>query len=122
MADWRGERLAEIRQIIHEADPQVVEDWMWRGAPVWSNLSMHAVANAHKGKVKLTFLHGANLKGPKRLFNAGFGGATWRAIDVFEGDKVDRRGLNALLKEAVEFNASNRVAKSRGSRAQFIAG
>lgn len=117
LADWRGEKLAEIRQIIHEADPQVEEDWKWRGAPVWSNQGMYAVANAHKDKVKLTFFHGAKLKDPKGLFNAGFGGGTWRAIDLYEGDKVDKRGLKALLKEAITFNNVNRVAKSRGSRA-----
>ena len=68
LADWRGEKLAEIRRIIHEADPEVTEDWKWKGAPVWSNQGMYAVANAHKEKVKLTVFHGAKLKDPKVTF------------------------------------------------------
>ncbi len=79
---WRGERLAELRALIHEVDPDVVEDWKWMGTPVWSHDGMYVLANAHKGKVKLQFFHGAQLPDPKQLFNAGLGGGKWRAIDL----------------------------------------
>ena len=82
LGDWRGEWLAEIRRLIHEVDPEVVEDWKWRGTPVWSNEGMYANANAFKEKVKLTFFHGAQLSDPNNLFNAGLGGNKWRAIDI----------------------------------------
>lgn len=117
LSDWRGERLAEIRKLIHEADPEVVEEWKWRGSPVWSHEGMYAVANAHKHKVKLTFFHGAALPDPKNLFNAGLDGNKWRAIDIFEGDKIDRTALKALLRGALDYNATHSVPKSRGSRA-----
>jgi hypothetical protein len=116
LGDWRGERLAEIRKLIHEVDPAVVEDWKWMGTPVWSHEGMYALANPHKGKVKLTFFHGAQLRDPKKLFNAGLGGNKWRAIDFREGDKIDKTALKALLREAVAYNSKHAVAKSRGSR------
>jgi hypothetical protein len=84
LGDWRGETLSEVRTLIHEVDPEVVE-WKWMGSPVWSHEGMYALANAHKAKVKLTFHHGAQLPDPKKIFNAGFGGNTWRAIDFCEG-------------------------------------
>jgi hypothetical protein len=117
LGDWRGERLAEIRRLIHEVDPEVVEEWKWMGTPVWSHEGMYALANAHKDKVKLTFFHGARLRDPKKLFNAGLGGNKWRAIDFHEGDKIDKTGLKALLREAVAYNTTHKVPKSRGSRA-----
>lgn len=117
LGDWRGERLAEIRRLIHEVDPEVVEDWKWMGTPVWSHAGMYALANPHKGKVKLTFHHGAQLKDPKKLFNAGLDGGKWRAIDFFEGDKIDKPGLKALLREAIAYNTTHSVPKSKGSRA-----
>jgi hypothetical protein len=107
LGDWRGQRLAEIRALIHEADPEVVEEWKWMGTPVWSNHGMYALANAHKGKVKLTFFHGARLRDPKKLFNAGLDGNTWRAIDIREGDTIDRAALKALLRAAVVYNTTN---------------
>ena len=116
LADWRGERLAEIRKLIHEVDPAVVEEWKWMGTPVWSNRGMYALANAHKDKVKLTFFHGARLPDPKKLFNAGLDGNKWRAIDLREGDRMDKPALKALLREALAFNASHRVPGSSGSR------
>lgn len=115
--DWRGERLAEIRKLIHEVDPEVVEDWKWMGTPVWSHEGMYALANAHKDKVKLTFVHGARLSDPRKLFNAGLGGNQWRAIDVREGDRMDRTALKALVREAVAYNTTHTVPKSKGSRA-----
>jgi hypothetical protein len=117
LGDWRGERLAEIRKLIHEVDPEVVEDWKWMGTPVWSHEGMYALANAHKDKVKLTFFHGAELPDPKKLFNAGLDGNIWRAIDFREGDKIDKTALKALLREAVAYNTTHSVPKSKGSRA-----
>lgn len=117
LSDWRGERLAEIRRLIHEVDPEVVEEWKWMGSPVWSHDGMYALANAHKDKVKLTFFHGAELSDPKKLFNAGLEGNTWRAIDFREGDKIDETALKALLREAMAYNTTHSVPKSKGSRA-----
>jgi hypothetical protein len=120
LGDWRGERLAEIRALIHEVDPEVIEDWKWMGSPVWSHEGMYAVANAHKGKVKLTFFHGARLRDPKKLFNAGLEGNTWRAIDFHEGDRINKTALKALLREAIAYNTANAVPKSKGSRRDLI--
>ncbi len=117
LGDWRGVRLAEIRKLIHEVDPKVVESWKWMGTPVWSNNGMYALANPHKGKVKITFFHGAKLADPKKLFNAGLDGGKWRAIDLSESDRIDKAALKALLREAIAYNATNKVARSRGSRA-----
>ena len=115
--DWRGRRLAEIRALIHEVDPRVIEEWKWMGTPVWSHQGMYALANAHKDKVKLTFHHGAQLADPKKLFNAGLEGSKWRAIDFREGDKIDRIALKALLRKAVAYNSTHAVPKSKGSKA-----
>jgi hypothetical protein len=117
LGDWRGERLAEIRKLIHEVDPDVVEEWKWMGTPVWSHEGMYALANAHKDKVKLTFFHGARLADPKQVFNAGLDGNKWRAVDFREADKLDKPALKALLREAVAYNTSHAVPRSRGSRA-----
>ena len=117
LKDWRGEKLAEIRRLIREVDPGVTEDWKWMGTPVWSHEGMYALANAHKGKVKLTFHHGARLRDPKKLFNAGLAGNQWRAIDFFEGDRIDETGLKDLLREAIDYNSTHAVPKSRGSKA-----
>jgi hypothetical protein len=116
LGDWRGKRLAEIRKLIHEVDPGVVEDWKWMGTPVWSNEGMYALANAHKDKVKLTFFHGAELPDPKELFNSMLEGNKWRAIDFEEEDRIDKAGLKALLKAAVAYNRQHKVPKSKGSR------
>ena len=117
LGDWRGEWLTEIRRLIHEVDPEVVEDWKWRGTPVWSHEGMYANANAFKDKVKLTFFHGAQLADPDHLFNAGLEGNKWRAIDIHEGDKIDEAALKALLREAISYNISHSVPRSKGSRA-----
>jgi hypothetical protein len=117
LGDWRGKRLAEIRTLIHEADPEVIEEWKWMGSPVWSHEGMYALANAHKDKVKLTFHHGAQLADHNNLFNAGLEGNKWRAIDFREGDKIDKPALKALLREAVAYNTTHSVPTSKGSRA-----
>jgi hypothetical protein len=102
--DWRGERLASLRKTILAADPEIVEEWKWMGSPVWSRDGNLIVGNPHKDKVKLTFSHGASLPDPAGLFNNGFGGKVWRAIDVFEGDKIDEAALTALVRAAVTYN------------------
>ena len=104
LGDWRGKTLAKVREIIHEADPEIVEEWKWMGSPVWSHDGIIAVANAHKDKVKLTFSHGASLPDPDKLFNAGLEGNAWRAIDFFEGDKINERALKNLVRAAVDYN------------------
>ena len=115
--DWRGERLAEIRRLIHEADPEAMEEWKWRGNPVWSHEGMVVNANALKEKVKITFHHGAHLPDPDKLFNAGLGGKQWRAIDLREGARLDGNAFKALYRAAVEYNKTHRVPKSKGSTA-----
>jgi hypothetical protein len=104
LADWRSETLASVRKSILEADREIIEEWKWMGSPVWSHNGIIAVGNAHKDKVKLTFSHGASLPDPDKLFNAGLEGKVWRAIDWFEGDKINERALKALIRAAVDFN------------------
>src|SRR5213080_2803404 len=104
LTDWRGKTFAGIRKSILEADRKIIEEWKWMGSPVWSRDGIIAVGNAHKDKVKLTFSHGASLPDPDRLFNAGLGGNAWRAIDLFEGDKINERALKNLIRAAVEYN------------------
>jgi hypothetical protein len=107
IVDWRGKTFAAIRKSILGADKEIIEEWKWMGSPVWSRDGMIAVANAHKGKVKLTFAHGANIPDPHGLFNAGLEGNERRAIDFFEGDKVNDRALKDLVRSAIEFNLGN---------------
>jgi hypothetical protein len=104
LTDWRGKTLAAVRKAILEADPEIIEEWKWMGSPVWSRDGMIAVGNAHKDKVKLTFSHGASLADPDKLFNAGFGGKVWRAIDLSEGDKIDQSALKTLVRAAIDHN------------------
>lgn len=104
LTDWRGKTFAAIRKAILAADREVIEEWKWMGSPVWSRDGMIAVANAHKGKVKLTFAHGAKFADPDKLFNAGLGGNMRREIDFFEDDKVDERALKNLVRIAIEYN------------------
>lgn len=113
LGDWRGEALASVRKAILHADKEIIEEWKWMGSPVWSRDGIIAVGNAHKDKVKLTFAHGASLPDPDKLFNAGLDGKVWRAIDVFEGDKIDARALKNLVRAAIEFNQGKKApAKS----------
>src|SRR5271155_2321443 len=104
LTDWRGKTLAGIRKTILDADPEIIEEWKWMGSPVWSHDGIIAVGNAHKDKVKLTFAHGASLRDPGKLFNAGLGGNQWRAIDFFEGDKINDPALKSLILAAVDYN------------------
>jgi len=111
LTDWRGKTLASARKVILEADPEIVEEWKWMGSPVWSRDGIIAVGNAHKGKVKLTFSHGASLADPDMLFNAGLEGNQWRAIDFFEGDKINERALKSLVRAAIDYNQSKLKSK-----------
>ncbi|WP_028204436.1 DUF1801 domain-containing protein [Paraburkholderia nodosa] len=112
LTDWRRETFAAMREAILAADPAIVEEWKYMGSPVWYRDGMIAVGNAHKGKVKLTFLDGASLPDPKQLFNAGLDGNARRAIDYLEGDKVDKRALTALIRAAIEFNEGKAKKKA----------
>src|SRR5579864_1867594 len=118
ITDWRGKTFAHLRKAILAADPEIVEEWKWMGSPVWSRDGIIAVANAHKGKVKLTFDKGARLPDPERLFNAGLEGNQRRAIDFFEGDKVNERALKALVRAAIEYNQSRAKKAPAKSKAR----
>jgi hypothetical protein len=109
LGDWRGATLARVRALIREADPHVVEEWKWRGVPVWSHDGIICTGETYKSIVKLTFLKGASLKDPSNLFNSSLEGNARRAIDIREGEKLDGKALKALVREAVALNA----AKSR---------
>lgn len=116
LGDWRGPMLAQLRQAFLAADPAVIEAWKWMGSPVWECDGMLAVANAHKGKVKVTFSQGASLPDPDKLFNAGLGGKVWRAIDLFEGDPLDAPALTELVRAAIAFNRGRPRKKGASSR------
>src|SRR5467141_5231146 len=119
ITDWRGKTLASGRKAILEADRGIIEEWKWMGSPVWSRDGMIAVGNAHKDKVKLTFSNGASLPDPDKLFNAGLEGNKWRAIDFFEGDKINERALKTLVRAAVEYNQMKLKRKApAGTRAK----
>jgi hypothetical protein len=119
LTDWRGKMLAGVRKTILAADREIIEEWKWMGSPVWSRDGIIAVGNAHKDKVKLTFAHGAHLPDPDKLFNAGLGGNMWRAIDLFEGDKINDRALKTLVRAAVEYNQIKLKEKApAGARAK----
>jgi hypothetical protein len=112
LTDWRGETFARVRKTILEADREIIEEWKWMGSPVWSRDGIIAVANAHKGKVKLTFDRGASLPDPDKLFNAGLEGNARRAIDFFEGDKINERALKALVRAAIDYNQTKKKKKA----------
>jgi len=104
--DWRGETLAQIRAVIKRADPDLVEEWKWRGVPVWSHAGIVCTGETYKNAVKMTFAKGASLADPSGLFNSSLDGNTRRAIDIHEGDQIDEDALTALIQAAVEFNLS----------------
>jgi hypothetical protein len=108
LTDWRGQTFAKVRKVILEADREIVEEWKWMGSPVWSCGGIIAVANAHQGKVKLTFDHGARLPDPEKLFNAGLEGNQRRAIDFFQGDRINERALKDLVRAAIDYNKTRK--------------
>ena len=115
--DWRGQRMAEIRRIIHETVPDVTEEVKWMGTPTWSRNGILCICNPFKDMVKVTFYRGASLKLDK-LFNAELEGRQWRAIKIFEGDKVDEQGLKQILRAAVALNESAQPKKKKGAPAR----
>jgi hypothetical protein len=110
LGDWRGETLSRLRALVKEADPEIVEEWKWRGVPVWSHDGIICTGETYKNVVKMTFAKGAALKDPSGLFNASLDGSTRRAIDFHEGEKIDGAALKALIREAAALNKS----KARG--------
>jgi hypothetical protein len=111
LGDWRGEMLARIRALIKQADPDVVEEWKWRGVPVWSHAGIICTGETYKNVVKMTFAKGASLEDPSGLFNSSLEGNTRRAIDVHEGEKIDEEALKALVRAAVELNLASASKK-----------
>ena len=111
LGDWRGHTLARVRTLIHQADPDVVEDWKWRGTPVWSHAGIVCTGETYKQYVKLTFAKGASLDDPKGLFNASLDGNTRRAIDIRQDDRIDEAALKALFLAAVALNTRKASAK-----------
>ena len=104
LGDWRGDMLAKVRKVIHAADPEVVEDWKWRGVPTWEHAGILCTGETYKEYVKLTFAKGASLPDPDGIFNASLEGNARRAIDIREGDKLNEKALKALIKAAVALN------------------
>jgi hypothetical protein len=116
LSDWRGETLSKLRRLIKQADPKVLEEWKWRGVPVWSHDGLICTGETYKSVVKLTFLKGAKLKDPKRLFNSSLEGNARRAIDLHEGDQIDETAFEALIREAVSLNESKRRESASAGR------
>ena len=110
LSDWRGKTLARVRILIKRADPEVVEEWKWRGVPVWSHAGIICTGETYKNVVKMTFAKGASLEDPTGLFNSSLEGNTRRAIDFHESDKIDEKALQALIRAAVALNISARAA------------
>ncbi|EJZ21872.1 hypothetical protein RCCGEPOP_07675 [Rhizobium sp. Pop5] len=115
LGDWRGEMLARVRALIKQAEPDVVEEWKWRGVPVWERAGIICTGETYKSVVKLTFAKGASLEDPSGLFNSSLEGNTRRAIDFHEGDKIDEEALKALVRAASALNTSARGKKSSGA-------
>src|SRR3954464_5015957 len=111
--DWRGKTLSHVRALIKQADPEVVEEWKWRGVPVWSHAGIICTGETYKNVVKMTFLKGASLEDPSRLFNSSLDGNARRAIDLHEGDKIDEKALQALIRAAVALNTAKPRAQAK---------
>ncbi|WMT90493.1 DUF1801 domain-containing protein [Pelagibacterium sp. H642] len=109
--DWRGEKLAKVRALIKEVEPEVVEEWKWRGVPVWSHNGMLFTGESYKNYIKLTFAKGASLDDPTGLFNSSLDGNTRRAIDISEDDEIDEEALKALFRSAVELNGGKEIRR-----------
>jgi hypothetical protein len=116
LGDWRGETLRRMRKLIKQADPAIVEEWKWRGVPVWSHDGLICTGETYKSAVKLTFPKGASLKDPSGLFNASLEGKTWRAIDIHEGEEVDESAFKALIRQAVALNSSGKSKPSKKAK------
>ena len=116
LADWRGETLARMRELIKKADPDVVEEWKWMGTPVWSHDGIICTGESYKEKVKLTFAKGAALKDPARLFNSSLDGNVRRAIDILEGEEVDASAFKALIRQAVALNSSGKSKSEKKAK------
>jgi len=117
LGDWRGKTLAKVREIIHEADPEIVEEWKWMGTPVWSHAGLVCTGETYKAVVKMTFARGAALKDPSGLFNSSLEGNVRRAIDIREGEKIDEPALKNLIRAAVALNLESKErGKSRRSK------
>ena len=112
LADWRGKTLAQVRAVIKKADPEVVEEWKWRGVPVWEHDGIICTGESYKAVIKLTFANGAKLKDPKKLFNSSLEGNQRRAIDIHEGEKINEAALKALIQEAIALNLSKKKPKA----------
>jgi len=119
ITDWRGKTFAGVRKSMLAADREIIEEWKWMGSPVWSRDGIIAVANAHKGKVKLTFAYGANLPDPDKLFNAGLEGNMRRAIDFLEGDRINERALKNLVRAAIDYNQARKKKAPARPRAKI---
>jgi len=113
LGDWRGAMLARVRALIREADPEVVEEWKWRGVPVWSHAGIICTGETYKAVVKMTFAKGASLEDPSGLFNSSLEGNTRRAIDIHEGDKINEKALKALIRNAVALNTAKKKKSKR---------
>jgi len=116
LGDWRGETLGRMRQLIKEADPDVVEEWKWMGTPIWSHDGIICTGEHYKDKVKLTFAKGASLKDPARLFNSSLDGNVRRAIDIFEGQEVDASAFKALVRQAVALNSAGKSKAAKKAK------
>jgi hypothetical protein len=112
LGDWRGETLAHIRQLIHDVDPDIQEEWKWRGVPVWSHDGIVCTGESYKEVVKLTFARGASIKDPKKLFNSSLEGNTRRAIDIREDEKINESAFKQLIRAAVAANSAALVARA----------
>jgi hypothetical protein len=116
LGDWRGRTLSRMRKLIKQADPDVTEEWKWRGTPVWSHDGIICTGESYKAVVKLTFAKGASLKDPARLFNSSLDGNTRRAIDIHEGDEVDEAAFKALIRQAIALNGSGKPKPSKKAK------
>jgi hypothetical protein len=116
LGDWRGETLSRMRKLIKEADPEVVEEWKWMGTPVWSHDGIICTGESYKSVVKLTFLKGASLEDPARLFNSGLEGNARRACDIREGEEIDESAFKALVRQAVALNSSSKSKPSKKAK------
>ncbi len=117
LGDWRGETLSRMRKLIQQADPDVVEEWKWMGTPIWSHDGIICTGESYKSVVKLTFIKGASLRDPARLFNSSLDGNARRAIDIHEGETVDATAFKALVRQAVALNSSRKSKPSKKAKA-----